>query len=128
MPRRDERRLLSITPLNRVGLYNSAQLVLVQSEEISGAMLNRLGDRGILIVALSPAAIFILIAFIVIVGPRLTATPQVTGTPPAVTSPAPTATAMPAATTAATSIPPTAAPTTTPEWIIIRGVGTAPLG
>ncbi len=82
-------------------------------------MINRLGDRGILILALSPAAIFILIAFIVIVGPRLMATLQAT--------PTATATALPTATTAATVIPPTAAPTMTPERIIIRSIDLIPV-
>ncbi len=86
-------------------------------------MLKRLGDRAALIVALSPAAVFILIAFIAIVGPRLAATP--TGTPQiTVTAPAAATTAATLApTSTATSSPqppPTATATVTPESLIIR--------
>src|SRR5438093_8359773 len=71
-------------------------------------MLNRLGDRAILVLALSPAAIFILVAFVLILGPRLTANPSQTQTAQATAS---------AATTAPTAILPTATPTLVPTVI-----------
>jgi hypothetical protein len=94
-------------------------------------MLNRLGDRGILVLALSPAAIFIIIVFIAVIGPRLNAS----STPEAVTLQAPGVIVVTATIPPTTAAPPATSPqpvmptpTVTPESIIIRQGDFARLG
>jgi hypothetical protein len=86
-------------------------------------MLKRLGDRASLILALSPAAIFIIIAFILIVGPRLAANSTATAPATDASVPAPTFTAAPTAAITPTNSPQPVPPTVTPETIIIRREG-----
>gem|GEM_PF-5770965 len=80
-------------------------------------MLKNLGDRELLMLALAPVAIFIIVAFILIVGPRVGLLPRATSnpTPSATATLAPTPTPLPPTFTVAPSATASQTPSMTPS-------------